>query len=395
MKVLIAPMGAMAPTNGPFTRTEALSKALLDAGHDVVLCAARDVNYHPIDGVFNYESPIPSPLGLPKALGIPFIKIVQKIGLQEKADVKSFEQVLFFTGTLNAGFFKKDVECLRKAISTYKPDLVYAEFRIAALVAAKLEKVKSMTGYSYPVQTSFASSPEFAGGVKKVLKEYGLPEINSVLEIFDWAELKIVPSSYDLEPINDSSVIFTGPFSKSCLKQTMPEKRKKIIAYFGTGTISGKKVVETLTEAFYDTDTEVYISTSQVKAFQNKNIFVDKQFDFSELMPQAVVYLNHGGQNSIMTGLSYGVPQIICPGNVFERQYNAASIQNLKAGLAITAEMFNPKQIRAMLEKFKSDQTFQINAQLAGEKLLELGGVRKAVEAMEMFCNVAGARRDL
>jgi len=143
MKVLIAPMAAMAPTNGPFTRTEALSKALLDAGHDVVLCAARDVNYHPIDGVFNYESPIPSPLGLPKALGIPFIKMVQRVGLQEKADVKSFEQVLFFTGTLNAGFFKKDVECLRKAIGAYKPDLVYAEFRIAALVAAKLEKVKS------------------------------------------------------------------------------------------------------------------------------------------------------------------------------------------------------------------------------------------------------------
>ncbi len=131
------------------------------------------------------------------------------------------------------------------------------EFRIAALVAAKLENVKSMTDYSYPVQTSFASSPEFSGGVKKVLKEYGLPEINSVLEIFDWAELKIVPSSYDLEPINDSSAIFTGPFSKPCLKQTMPEKRKKIIAYFGTGTISGKKVVETLTEAFYYTDTEL------------------------------------------------------------------------------------------------------------------------------------------
>ena len=50
-------------------------------------------------------------------------------------------------------------------------------------------------------------------------------------------------------------------------------------------------------------------------------------------MPQALVYLNHGGQNSVMTGLIYGVPQIIFPGNIFERQYNAASIEQLKAGL--------------------------------------------------------------
>jgi len=33
-----------------------------------------------------------------------------------------------------------------------------------------------------------------------------------------------------------------------------------------------------------------------------------------------------------MTGLIYGVPQIICPGNVFERKYNESSIVKLNAG---------------------------------------------------------------
>ena len=383
MKVLIAPMGAMAPTNGPFSRTEALSKALRNSGHDVALCAAKDVNYRQIDGVHNYESPIPSPLGLPRAVGFPLIRLVQKIGLQEKADVKSFEQVLFFTGALKEGFFRNDVNCIRNAIQTYKPDLVYSEFRIASIVAARLEKVRCVTGYSYPVQTSYASSPEFAGGVKKVLKEFGLPEIESVLEIFDWADLKIVPSSYDLEPINQKNVVFTGPFANLPEIRTQDAARNKIIAYFGSGTISGKKVVETLTEAFLDTSLDVLIATEQVKPFQHRNITVDKRFDFSVLMPQALVYLNHGGQNSIMTGLIYGVPQIIYPGRVFERMYNAETIKTLKAGRMITSDMFTPEQITGIVDEFQADPSYEKVARDAGEKLLHLGGSQTAVSAME------------
>ncbi|WP_368489687.1 hypothetical protein [Clostridium sp. BJN0013] len=36
------------------------------------------------------------------------------------------------------------------------------------------------------------------------------------------------------------------------------------------------------------------------------HINIDKRFDFSKLMPEAIAYINHGGQNSIMTGLMYG-----------------------------------------------------------------------------------------
>ena len=47
--------------------------------------------------------------------------------------------------------------------------MVYAEFRISAIVAAKLENIRVVTGYSYPVQKSFASNPEYSTGVKEFL----------------------------------------------------------------------------------------------------------------------------------------------------------------------------------------------------------------------------------
>ena len=155
--------------------------------------------------------------------------------------------------------------------------------------------------------------------LKNLYRKINLPTIESVLDIFNWADLKIVPSSYELEPIDDENVVFTGPFSVPNIKSVEPNKNK-IIAYMGNGTISPKKVIYNLTKAFEQTNFQIYIATEQVKPYKKNNINVDKRFDFSELMPEAIAYINHGGQNSIMTGLIYGVPQIICPGNVFERQ---------------------------------------------------------------------------
>lgn len=100
-------------------------------------------------------------------------------------------------------------------------------------------------------------------------------------------------------------------------------------------------------------------------------------------MPEAKVYINHGGQNSIMTGLVYGVPQIICPGNVFERQYNASSIVKLGAGVVLEASNFNDETIKRIVDDLNEKITYANNSKIAGEKLLSLGGANKAVEAIE------------
>lgn len=382
MKVLVAPMAAVAETSGPFSRSAALCRGLLEAGHEAVLCAAVDVNYRQINRVRNFECPVPSPLGLPGLVGKTMLKFARLSGVPDKVNVNSFEQVLFFDGVLNKKHFRRDVACIRKAIKEFRPDVLYSEFRPAAIVAAKLEGTRIATGYSFPVQKTFASNPEFCKGIKSLLKEYRLPDIESALDIFQWADLKIVPSSYELEPIDGDSVIFTGPFA-------VPEKicrapaENKIIAYMGSGAISPRQLIRELTEAFKDTSCKVYIATEQIKPFTNGNIVVDKRFDFNKLMPGAVAYINHGGQNSIMTGLIFGVPQLICPGNVFERKYNAASVVHLNAGKMLDTEDFRAEQIKKALRDFKTDPSYRKNAISAGEQLASLGGVSKVIEALE------------
>jgi uncharacterized protein (TIGR00661 family) len=382
MRVLISPMSAMVETKGPFSRTVILANEFIKRGHEVALCAAEDVNYRSIEKVKNYYAPIPSLLGKPKFIGSNIFKIIQLLGLQEKKTVNSFEEVLHFIGAINRKYFANDVSCIRKAIKEFKPDVIYSEFRVAAIVAAKLEKVKVVTGYSFPVQKSFASNPEYAKGVNKYLEENNLNKVESVLDIFDWADLKIVPSSYELEPINGEDVVFIGPFSSSDVTPVKVEKNK-IVAYMGNGTISPMKVIEELTKAFEKSNYQVYIATEQVEPYKRNNINVNKRFDFGKLMPEASVYINHGGQNSIMTGLIYGVPQIICPGKVFERKYNASSIAKLDAGILLEVSDFNYETIKRIVNVFNEKLTYANNSKIAGEQLLSLGGVTKAVQVIE------------
>ncbi|MBE6088349.1 MAG: UDP-glucoronosyl and UDP-glucosyl transferase [Clostridium beijerinckii] len=382
MKILIAPMAAMAETSGPFSRAAALCNKLIERKHEVAFCAAEDINYKKIENVKNYYAPIPSPFGMPMSLGKGMFKIGQLLGIQQKKKVNSYEQVLHFVGAITYKHFSEDVSCIRKAILDFKPDVVYAEFRIAAIVASKLENIKVVTGFSYPASKSFASNPEYSTGVKRFIQENKLPPIESALDIFNWADLKIVPSSYELEPINDENLVFTGPFFVPNFK---PEdhNKNKIIAYMGNGTILPKKVIYTLTQAFEQTNFQIYIATEQVKPYKKNNINVDKRFDFSKLMPESIAYINHGGQNSIMTGLIYGVPQIVCPGNVFERKYNAASISNLKAGVSLETNIFNAETIKKIVNEFSTNNIYADNSKKAGEKLLNLGGTGKAVQAIE------------
>lgn len=381
MRVLIVPMAVMSETSGSFSRTVLLCNRLVELKHEVALCAAEDPNYRKIANIKNYYAPIPSPLGTPMFIGKRLLKIVQLLKIQEKK-VNSFEEVLHFIGALDSKYFAKDVDSIRRAIRSFKPDIVYAEFRISAIVAAILEKVKVVTSFSYPVQKSFASNPEYSLDIRPFLHKNKMPLIESALDIFKWTDLKIVPSSYELEPLKDVNVVFTGPFSFPKIKN-IHAKKDKILVYMGYGTISPKTVINNLTKAFENTNIEVYIATNQVKSFKKNNIWVKDRFDFNELMPEAIAYINHGGQNSIMTGLIYGVPQIICPGNVFERKYNASSIVNLGAGIQLELREFKADILKKIIDDFIHNPTYENNAKKIGKELLHLGGVDRAIEAME------------
>jgi hypothetical protein len=86
-------------------------------------------------------------------LGKRAFAIAQRLGIQQRRKVHSFEEVLFIVGAIQEKFFAEDVLAIRKAIHAFRPDVVYAEFRPSAMVAAKMETIPVATGYSYPARS--------------------------------------------------------------------------------------------------------------------------------------------------------------------------------------------------------------------------------------------------
>lgn len=379
MKLLIVPMAAMAETSGPFSRVKTLANAFIDEGFEVALCAAKDVNYEEIEGVRKYYIPVPIPLGLPATIGKSFFGIARKVGLLKAVEIHSFEEVLHLTGAISYSYFYHSVSCIRDAIKDFEPDVVYAEANLSAIVAALAAEKPVITSYSYPMQASFASTPKYSKGVNRVLNVLNLPKVKSTLDLLELADLRVIPSSYELEPIDKPNTIFTGPFQRPN-ESVKEETKNKILAYMGSGTISQKTLVQELKNAFEGSEYELYIAGRDLKKEEKANIHISERFDFSELLPSTAVYINHGGQNSIMDAIFYEVPQIICPGKVFERKYNAKSIADNQAGIYLPENAFQADKLKQLVEKIIGNKDYERNAKRLKDSLSTLGGTEEIVK---------------
>lgn len=385
MRILIVPLPVLAPTQGSQGRVRKLIEGFKSAGFEVATCAALDDNFKKDKDVFNYFLDVPIPMGLPNKLGRNLFQVATKLGVTQRKAVHSFEEILFLTGALSASYFEKNIACVRAAIQAYEPDVVYSEFNLGTIVAAHLEHVKVITNYSYPVQPGFACSPHLSQGVNKVLRALGMPEIYSALELFDLADYKVVPSSKALEPIQEENVVFTGPFLKEMKGYRSEGKRHKILAYMGAGTISAKRLERELRKAFYKSDYEVYIVGKGLEKQVDQNIHTAEYFNFQELLPTAAVMIHHGGQNSVMDGLRFAVPQLIYPGKVFERKYNAQSVQQVGAGLACSEKTFDANQIRVNVEELVGQAMYSEKSQIVWEEIAALGGMNRVIALIKQL----------
>lgn len=263
MRVLIIPMSAMAETAGSFSRTILLTDALKEANIDTAVCFAKDVNYKPINHVKCYFLSVPMPLGLPKIIATHTFPMAQKLGITNRKSVNSFDEVLHLTGNTDYKYLKNSVSDIRNAIQDFNPNVIYSEFNISAIIAGKIEKKKIFITASFPTQYTYANTPRYACGLNRLLKEYGFAPVKSCLELFSWADKKFVPSCYELEPFQNKNVIFCGTWKR--ISPAISENKNKILVYMGNGTISQKKMVREISEAFRNDSFSIYIAGKALK----------------------------------------------------------------------------------------------------------------------------------
>lgn len=373
-------MVARSRMGGPWSRAKRVAQAFRDGGHEVTLAWGDDGNCVDPGGP-TLEIPVPSPLGLPEAIARHTFPLASRLGLMGRMPVHSFEEVLWLTGSLDYRYSCVVVEKLREFMRATRPDVVYSEFNLAAIIAARAEGIPCVGSGSQPTTASYASNPRKSAGIRRLLREMGMPAPASSLSILEGMARRFVPSGPTLEPRAGERAIYCGFLDEA--PALTPTPRDCVLIYLGAGSVPAGVAVRAGRELAEALSCDVYVAgvSEAVHAVGDHQVTCAPRFDVAELLPRARVFVHHGGQNSVMDALSYEVPQVIVPGRVFERQFNAEAVENARCSLTVREP--KPTLIARAARTLVDEPALTSGIRVVRAELCALGGGARIVREVE------------
>ena len=373
-------MVARSRMGGPWSRAQHVARAFRDGGHEVTLAWGDDGNCaDPIAPTL--EIPVPSPLGLPGAIARHTFPLASRLGLMGRKPVRSFEEVLWLTGALDERYTRAAVEVLRAHMRASRPDVVYSEFSLAAVIAARAEGVPCVGSGSQPTTAAYASHPRKSAGIRRLLRDMGMPAPASSLTVLEGMRRRFIPSCPTLEPRVGERAVYCGFLDEPPALTGRP--RDCALVYLGAGSVPAGVAVRAGRELARALGCDLYVAgvPEALHAVGDHEVACAPRFDVSELLPRARVFVHHGGQNSMMDALSYGVPQVVVPGRVFERQFNAEAVESARCGLTVRAP--KPALIARAARRLVDEPALTSGIRGLREELSSLGGTKRIVREVE------------
>ena len=373
-------MLARSQMGGPWTRAQQIARAFLSRGHEVTLVWGDDGNcVDPVASTF--EIPVPSPLGLPEAIARHTFPLASRLGLMGRKPVHSFEEVLWLTGSLDYRYSCVVVEKLREFMRSWRPDVVYSEFNLAAVIAARAEGIPCVGSGSQPTTVAYASNPRKSSGIRRLLREMGMPAPASSLSILEGMRRRFIPSCPTMEPRAGKRAIYCGFLNEPPALTAAP--RDCVVVYLGSGSVPAGVAVRVGPQISSALGCDVYVAgvPEAVFAAADREVHCAPRLNFAELLPRARVMVHHGGQNSMMDALAYEVPQVVVPGRVFERQFNAEAVERTRCGLSVRAPM--PALIAEAALRLVNEVALSGGLARLRDELSTLGGTERIVREVE------------
>ena len=375
-------MLARSQMGGPWSRAQQIARAFLSRGHEVTLAWGNDGNC--VDPVAQtFEIPVPSPLGLPEAIARHTFPLASRLGLMGRKPVHSFEEVLWLTGALDYRYSCAVVEKLCDFMRTWRPDVVYSEFNLAAVIAARAEGIPCVGSASQPTTAAYASNPRKSAGIRRLLREMGMPAPASSLTILEGMKRRFIPSSPSLEPEAGERAIYCGFLGEMSTVDSRSTDRDCAVVYLGSGSVPAGVAVRVGRKISSALGCDVYVAgvPEAVYAAAGHKVHCAPRLNFAELIPRARVMVHHGGQNSMMDALVYQAPQVVVPGRVFERQFNADAVERTRCGLSVRAP--KPALIAEAALRLVNETSLSAGLPKLRDELSSLGGTERIVREVE------------
>jgi len=106
-----------------------------------------------------------------------------------------------------------------------------------------------------------------------------------------------------------------------------------------------------------------------------------------EVLQRTSVFVTHGGMNSMMESLYFGVPVVVVP-QIIEQEMTAQRCAGLGLGVALDPNNLTAETLRAAVEEVHQTPSFREHVQAMQQTVREAGGYQRAVDAISNFARI-------
>jgi len=394
MKLLIPLFSPSTGTWGGLTRVIAIAEAAESMGHQVAFCASgyleralRSRDYKV------YSIPPTTMLGLPTPISRLLERYSQRASIPVKPgkSIGNIWLVLWVSGYARANYLHRLVEAEIQAAEDFRADRIFTDLDPGAFLTSAVTGIPLAVTYAY-IATHGSGTWTWKlmqRATAKVLQSYGLPVLSPDELCFGKSVLKIIPSIPELDDTDPDlpDVRYVGhlispiqPTSTTAFQ--VEDERRCVFVYVGTGSVSLNVLQNVLPQVFpSNSDGRCFVGAQSITApYQLGAVEFRPYIPAEVLLPQCDWTICHGGQNTIIQSLLYGVPLIIFPGPIFERRYNARKVKAANAGIMGEVNQFTAEWLRTSFERQRECAS---QAAILGQRLRSYGGPTAAVEAIE------------
>ena len=226
----------------------------------------------------------------------------------------------------------------------------------------------------------------------KLRSQYGLPALSMQAALARAEPLNIVTMPRSFQPGGegfDGRYQFVGP----CL-DARPDRsgfplerlRGKHNLFISLGTVFNSRLdfFKTCFEAFGGSEWQVIMAygsrldPAQLGAVPD-NFIVAPFVPQLEVLQQSALFITHGGMNSTMEALYYGVPLIVAP-QMGEQALTAERVQELGLGMQLHAEVLTSVALQAAVARVSADEAITQRVKAMQQDVRAAGGRARAVE---------------
>jgi MGT family glycosyltransferase len=200
----------------------------------------------------------------------------------------------------------------------------------------------------------------------------------------------------------DQRYRFVGPAIQPALRQVafpLDRLKKRQNLYISQGTVFNNQVdfFKTCIQAFGETHWQVVLATGKrfpVAALDPlpANFIVQSYVPQLEVLSQSTLFINHGGINSTLEALYYGVPLVMAGSQIPDQLLTAQRVVELGLGKQLQNEEINATRLCEVVEEVSNDSSLHARVRQMQEILHQAGGHKAAADAIVEYSRASAKK---